>query len=946
MEMNYKGALLGILSEKKNSGAHADTVRAGGLPAKISVHSGDSIKELAIEINGGDAQILPVKDVLNLTNKSWQPMLPESEDSANDMGDIPNRAALKNHMVEWRKLDNLAIPDMRKSIFIGLKLANPDDAGITAWDIGCFAATLAARPDLSRTLAAAISYATPIGTPTPTATSTLPDVAAKELAERRKTFGDSLLQNMLEVIDAYPRQELQNSAAQVTGLATKGVATSPQLVAGIMRKVAKLTYTVVPSATAGAEQSSRPAQHTAAEIGGGNDARSALLQTLLDQMQTHRDGGGGGNRPTATGVGPDGAPPTSPPRDGGLPSDRRRSPRLERAGFAPTRASKHFDQLIPKGERAPPAEVIERIAQNLHLPDSKKITEILKDASKRFACEASAGLLDYDPIRRATQAATDWAVIMETFERELPDDFFSKPISWDEATNKFITATTIALAAAQANDTTAPHNTATLPSTSSLTGERERLQVALGPRRRLTAVAESAKDADGAVPATMLTKLATQEVARVEVAAAASAHERSTKQNVRRIIDTHGNDAWGVIYSNGRAIGSSRDAVDIAGHILDNRDYIFEECESELITNHIGPSTRLQAQLKTDITTTRDAVMTGAFEGNLKAIVAVLGSTPSADGIVEAGANPNDPAAGRAGSLDKLYIQSDMPRALTNLAKFIGDYHGEAGGAVVHAGRDADLGLLKLWTAASVLPLTTTTMRCGTEVVGSIRLIEEVLRRWTRLVREKRRRNLSVPLDFKEAVDWVIGKELAAATQQQLMFTFMNQASNHSNSGKRSSEEERAKDTSKKPKQDAAQKQSGPPKQPAQQGNRSEAPAAAQQPAQQAKQLVAPPWLPLKKGLITHLCNPKGAVPEKVNLIRTCEYFLQSHMPTLKSSELPCAWDFCLEAGCTNKKCVRCEHQRQLVARKQGPTPTPPGLRDRLRNACAPPIAELMRKQK
>ena len=162
-----------------------------------------------------------------------------------------------------------------------------------------------------------------------------------------------------------------------------------------------------------------------------------------------------------------------------------------------------------------------------------------------------------------------------------------------------------------------------------------------------------------------------------------------------------------------------------------------------------------------------------------------------------------------------------------------------------------------------MLPLTTTTMRCGTEVVGSIRLIEEVLRRWTRLVREKRRRNLSAPLDFKEAVDWVIGKELAAATQQQLMFTFMNQASNHSNSGKRSSEEERAKDTSKKPKQDAAQKQSGPPKQPAQHGGGSEAPAAAQQPAQQAKQLVAPSWLPLKKGLITHLCNPKGAVPEK-----------------------------------------------------------------------------------
>ena len=87
-------------------------------------------------------------------------------------------------------------------------------------------------------------------------------------------------------------------------------------------------------------------------------------------------------------------------------------------------------------------------------------------------------------------------------------------------------------------------------------------------------------------------------------------------------------------------------------------------------------------------------------------------------------------------------------------------------------------------------------------------------------------------------------------------------------------------------------------------------------------------------------------MPEKVNLIRTCEYFLQSHLPTLKSSELPCAWDFCLEAGCTNKKCVRCEHQRQLIARKQGPTPTLQGLRDTLRNACAPPIAELMRKQK
>ena len=37
LEMNYKAALLGVLSKKKNSGANADKLFVGGLPAKISV---------------------------------------------------------------------------------------------------------------------------------------------------------------------------------------------------------------------------------------------------------------------------------------------------------------------------------------------------------------------------------------------------------------------------------------------------------------------------------------------------------------------------------------------------------------------------------------------------------------------------------------------------------------------------------------------------------------------------------------------------------------------------------------------------------------------------------------------------------------------------------------------------------------------------------------------
>ena len=520
----------------------------------------------------------------------------------------------------------------------------------------------------------------------------------------------------------------------------------------------------------------------------------------------------------------------------------------------------------------------------------------------------------------------------------------TNPTSWSEAANKLITAANIATAASLPND---PSGLELPPSAGSSAGnlsERERYLATLGPRRKFPAVAENSKEADGAVPATLLGKLAKPEVARIEQAAAATISERNPKQEVRRVVDTHGNEAWSVVFSGGKSLGTASDSIAIAGPIIDAHDNLAIDIDNELIYTYIGPSTRLQSQLKTQTFTTRNAILSGCFEGHLESIVQVLGSTPSSGDVVEAGANPNDPSAGRAGSLDKLYIQSDMPRALTNLARMLNTYHGEAGGAVAATDRDKDFGLLRLWTAAGVLPLLTTKMRCGTEVVGSIRLVEEVLRRWTRLLREKRRKNIPTPVNFQDAVDWVFEKELTAAVTKQHLFSYMSSSASHHAAGKRQGEDS-GKDKPAKSHKPTAQAPAGAA--PSSQKQAGSSQHAERQPYEKQNTPPAPPhWWPLAPGKITHVCNPSGANPIKPNLISSAEYLFAQHCPTLRSNQLPCAWAFCLTAGCTKKNCARCENTKELAKKRQGAHPLPPNLRKQIRDACTPAIAELMRKDK
>merc|ERR1712070_1097478 len=315
----------------------------------------------------------------------------------------------------------------------------------------------------------------------------------------------------------------------------------------------------------------------------------------------------------------------------------------------------------------------------------------------------------------------------------------------------------------------------------------------------------------------------------------------------------------------------------IAGSIVDARDKIVSLIDITIADRCLGQSQRLRDSLQKERRSARDSVLFGAV--NLEHLVAVFGAVKSSGGATEAGANPRDPSAGRAGSMQKDFIQSDLPRALENYCAVLLMIHVGVGNAVAPEGRAEDLGLAQLWRDSQVLPLQTKTMSDGTEVVGSIRLLTYALECIGRAMRKKRIECTGAKLDFKAIVDEVYKTELHRAVERQQFYSFAEAASK-TLGGKRDASDanDSNKPPGKKPKAaansgaDASGKQ-----QPAAGKAAAAAPAGAAAGSGNGGEL---PW-PLTKNSITHKVGPSGDQHKVPNLITTAEHFLRKEYPNL-----------------------------------------------------------------
>lgn len=88
-------------------------------------------------------------------------------------------------------------------------------------------------------------------------------------------------------------------------------------------------------------------------------------------------------------------------------------------------------------------------------------------------------------------------------------------------------------------------------------------------------------------------------------------------------------------------------------------------------------------------------------------------------------------------------------------------------------GRAEDMGLTQLWRdAADVLPLHTTTLADGTEVIGAIHIIQYTLEVLGNEMRAKRVDNLPTPLDFEATIQRVRAAEFENAVARQTFYNF------------------------------------------------------------------------------------------------------------------------------------------------------------------------------
>ena len=70
--MGARRIALGVLTVGQHAGAHAPSVKIGGLPATLSPIASDPFKQLAVAINDGDAQTMGIGDALSAASIEWR----------------------------------------------------------------------------------------------------------------------------------------------------------------------------------------------------------------------------------------------------------------------------------------------------------------------------------------------------------------------------------------------------------------------------------------------------------------------------------------------------------------------------------------------------------------------------------------------------------------------------------------------------------------------------------------------------------------------------------------------------------------------------------------------------------------------------------------------------------------------------------------------------------
>ena len=751
-----------------------------------------------------------------------------------------------------------------------------------------------------------------------------PDRAARDIRERER------MEAQLEAM----RRDLawlQQQAAQIQGRGRSGRAASPTA-----RTASRDRSPVIARP---APQSSQPAAltHAIGSSAPNGESERPPLQLAGDE------------------------PPSDPSRqlaqrtDAGLrstaaaapaPSAVRELPYHHEIGGASQRVAHHcrfngtpFEGLVPpEFSDANPATIVQRLALSLGFtPDD--LADALKGAIDRKKPNTQLLLAPIGLARTTEQAAFDYQAMRDLCGMDLPASHDTPPHTFAEAAGRLRELFAIAAEATGA------------PSSAADKAHDDDKSRAAG-RRRMQHVSASSEHASGAVPARHLDYLASEECRRIEEEATRTQHERDAWQEVSRICSIHGVAGWAVIFSNGMSLERSADDGRIPGRVLAARENLIEAIKDLIVKVCLGPSQRLRESMEKQITKVVNGIIYGEFD--LKSIVAVMGASPSLASCAEAGAVAGDPSMGRPGSM-KETLQTDMPKALSRFSDLLLTVHHRAGDSPRPPLEG--LRLTELWHGASGLPLETTKLADGiTEVVGSLRLIEVALTRLGRAMRERRRTGDSAPVDFQAEVAVVIDRELSRAADRQAQYSYVMAASGrpkqsdntHTNSLKRSNQTQQQTDSSQQNQNDRKPKR--------QRGARAAANGAADKASGGGRNAAAPAnaggghaprreeWMTFRPGSITHTVGKRTGPDFKPNVVCAGEQLLAEDNPNTLPSERPCIWHAIFKGGCKKgAACQRCQFRLAQVAAGKATPPIPAGMVAKLKAACTPAIAELLK---
>jgi hypothetical protein len=99
-----------------------------------------------------------------------------------------------------------------------------------------------------------------------------------------------------------------------------------------------------------------------------------------------------------------------------------------------------------------------------------------------------------------------------------------------------------------------------------------------------------------------------------------------------------------------------------------------------------------------------------------------------------------------------------------------------------------------------------------------------------------------------------------------------------------------------------------------------------------------------RPGSITHTVGKRTGPDFKPNVVCAGEQLLAEDNPNTLPSERPCIWHAIFKGGCKKgAACQRCQFRLAQVAAGKATPPIPAGMVAKLKAACTPAIAELLK---